>query len=270
MKTTKPMLASFAVSALTIAGGYGAASVVNYWDFEGGYTDKAGTAHGTAGANVSTTAGHTGSPTAAVFPASQAGGFTSASYVDLPAGNVHNSGSDAFSMSFWFNISNATTNRGILDFSGNGGEGPQSLYLSATNTLAFRVDGAGGGGAALYDSTASPLDDGNWHFVAATYDPVTGIEVHIDGYGVDASAGGFGAVNWNTDQYLGAFNVFGTTADRGLGGSLDDVAIYSGILSEAQITGLASGALTPLEVPEPSGTVLLGLAGMTFMLRRRR
>ena len=120
------------------------ATVLNYWDFETDYADKAGTADGTAGTEVTTTTGHDGG-TALFAPDSLAGGgaFDNRGYVDLAGAGVFNSGTAAFSMSFWFKIADdgGTNARGLFDFSGNGGDGPQSLYIGTTNNLAIRIDG---------------------------------------------------------------------------------------------------------------------------------
>ena len=268
MKTT---LVLAGMAALLPLAASGAAVVQNYWDFEGGYADKTGSANGTAGAEVTTTTGHAGGDTAAVFPGALSGGgaFDSTGYMDInPV--VPSSGTNAFSMSYWFKIANDgnTNARGIFDFSGDGGDGPQSLYIGSNGNIAFRIDGLGGGGAALYNNGGAGFKDDAWHFVVATYDATAGIELHVDGFGVDASTGSFGTVNWDPDQYLGAFNV-NTQVDRGLDGALDDVAIYSGILSETEITGLANGSLTPLNIPEPSALLLGALSGLALLRRRR-
>lgn len=62
-----------------------------------------------------------------------------------------------FSFSYWVKlpVDNNTDPRGVFDFSGDGGDGPQSLFIQAganPNRLAFRVDGAGSANAlALVD-----------------------------------------------------------------------------------------------------------------------
>jgi len=264
MTPTSPASALFVALAATALPAM-SATLVHYWDFEGGYADKAGSADGTAGAEVSTSTGWDGN-TAAQFPGAVSGGgaFDSTGYVDITVGTPV---AGAFTMSYWIKIADdgGTNARGIFDFSGDGGDGPQSLYIGGTGNLAFRVDGLSGGGAAL-----APLaEDDLWHFVVASYDPTNGIEVHIDGFGVDASnPSTYGTVNWDPDQYLGAFNV-GTNVDRGLDGSLDDVAIYDGLLTESQINGLFNGTLSPDGIPEP-GVTLLGALGLLGLLRRRR
>ncbi|QDU55080.1 LamG-like jellyroll fold domain-containing protein [Aeoliella mucimassa] len=236
-----------------------AVELLHYWDFEGSYEDKAGLADGTAGAEVVSVTGHNGN-TAAYFPAALASGeaFDATGYVDIDSTKTTNTGNAAFSFSYWFKLAvdDTTDARGIFDFSGNGGDGPQSLWIQTgtnENKLAFRVDGVGSGNAlALVDL---PLEDDQWHFLAATFDPTGNLEVHVDGAGVDASAlaTGVGTVDWSPDQYLGAFNV-ATVASRGMNGSLDDMAIYSGVLTSDEIAGLYTSALTPdAFLPEPIG-----------------
>ena len=229
----------------------GAVDLVHYWDFEAGYDDVAGTADGTAGSLVTSATGHDGG-TAANFVGEVASGFTADAYVDIDSSQFVSPGTGAFSMSYWFKIADdGTTNaRGIFDFSGNGGDGPQSLYIGNTGNLAFRVDGTSGGQAALVPVS----EDDQWHFVAATYDPSVGIQVHLDGYGVDASTTttNFGNVVFDTDSYIGAFNVNDTIAARGLDGGLDDLAYYSGVLSQSEIEDLYSGAAVPSDfIPPP-------------------
>lgn len=270
MKSTPILVGMVALLPLTAPG---AALVQNYWDFEGNFNDKVGSANGSAGSEVTTTTGHGGSGTASTYPSTLSGGgaFDSDGYTDI-APTVPSSGTNAFSMSYWFKIADdsSTNPRGIFDFSGNGGDGPQSLYIGSNNSIAFRVDGTTGGGAALYNNGGTGFEDGQWHFVAATYDPSNGIELHVDGFGVDGSNGStYGTINWDADQYLGAFNVNDSETARGLDGSLDDVAIYSGILSESEITGLANGSLTPDQIPEPSALLLGALSGLALLRRRR-
>ncbi|XAL98015.1 LamG domain-containing protein [Phycisphaeraceae bacterium D3-23] len=261
-----------AAAALAFAGGASAANLVNYWSFEAGFGDSVGSGGGTAGSEVTTGTGHDGN-TAAVFPAALSGGgpYNADGYVDTTGVTV----SGAFAFSYWFNISDdgTTDPRGIFDMSGNGGDGPQSLYIGNSDSLAFRVDGDGGtGGAALYDNGGAGFEDGQWHFVVGNYDPVTGITLHVDGSGVDASAGGFGNATFDADQYLGAFNVGDPVtgpAVRGLNGSLDDVALYSGTLTAAEIDGLFAGTIQPTDIPEPGSLALLGLGGLALLRRRR-
>jgi hypothetical protein len=94
----------------------------------------------------------------------------------------------------------------------------------------------------------------DWHFVAATFDPAVGLEVHLDGYGVDAPAVSPATpdpVSMDVVSYIGSFNFTGVSDDKGLNGDIDDFAIYQGVLSEAEITGLYDGTLAPTDINAP-------------------
>ena len=269
MRFTKLLVPGLLVACTLAIPATQAAQIVHYWDFEGSYEDKVGAADGTAGSLVTSATGYDGG-TAADFVGEVATGFTADAYVDLDSTQLVSPGTGAFSMSYWFKIAddNSTTARGIFDFSGNGGDGPQSLYIGTSGNLAFRIDGTLGGQAALVPVS----EDDQWHFVVATYDPTVGIQLHLDGYGVDASTTttDFGDVAFDADSYLGAFNVNDTLTARGLDGGLDDVAVYSGVLSAAQIQGLFEGSLSPTQVvPEPSSVVVLLLGATSLFLSRR-
>lgn len=249
------------------------AAVLHYYDFESNFDDQVGSANGSAGAEVGTvTGGGFDSGNAASFPGSLSGGgvFGPAGYVGLSP-NV-SSLTGAFSFSYWvrLNVDASTEPRGIFDFSGDGGDGPQSLYIqngANAGRLAFRVDGAGSSNSVAF---ADVPEDGSWFSVIATFDPASNLDLFIDG-ALEATvpATGVTPATWSTDQYLGAFNVNGVASARGVDGDLDDFAIYDDILSPAQISGLADGSLSPASIPEPSGA-LLSLLGLGLLARRKR
>lgn len=249
------------------------AAVLHYYDFESNFDDQIGAANGTAGAEVGTViGGGFDSGNAAFFPASLSGGgpFGPTGYVDLSPNVPTLTG--AFSFSYWvrLNVDGSTEPRGIFDFSGDGDDGPQSLYIqngANAGRLAFRVDGAGTSNAVAF---ADVPEDGSWFSVIATFDPASNLDLYIDG-ALEASVAATGVTPaaWSTDQYLGAFNINGIASARGIDGDLDDFAIYDDILSPAQISGLADGSLSPASIPEPSGA-LLSLLGLGLLTRRKR
>jgi hypothetical protein len=224
-----------------------AAELKHLWDFEGEqwWLDKAGAAHGNEPSE---------STTMEVEPGvSEKGGslkvVTEITDGDdqfvLAADELFQPGEEAFSFFYWFRMPDDMTAdpRGIFDFSGNGGDGVQSLYIGSSGELAFRIDFPGNDFALV--KVPIDLEDGEWHSVAATYDPIGGLEVHIDGFGVDGSVDAVsGSVTMDTDSYLGSFNFNGNPRNNGIGGNIDDFAIYAGVLSEVEIKALA-------EVPEP-------------------
>ena len=267
MKTTRRLLLGSGLLILFATAPARAATVMHFWDFEAGYADLVGAAEGsvTGATTVGSATGHAGSGLAATTQASVSGANDC---IAVSGSNFFAPGTGAFSMSYWFRLPNdgAANPRGIFDFSGNGGDGPQSL-ITATGNLAFRVDGVGSANAVV---NIPVTEDDQWHFVVANFSSATGLQVHVDGAGIDGSAAGFAAaVTFNASSYIGTFNFSGATANNGLAGAVDDIAVYSGTLSDAEINGLFDGSLTPLSIPEPSSVLLGGLA-LGILFRRRR
>lgn len=224
------------------------ADLIHYYDFESGYEDLAGEADGAAGNEVATSTGFDGGQ-AAFFPGSLTSGdpFDERGVVGIDPPITEIDGE--FSFSYWVKlVADVTADepRGIFDFSGDGEDGPQSLYIQRgpnANRLAFRVDGAGTGNAVAFVEV--PEDD-TWFFISATFSPGNELRVYLNGQlasTIDASP--VIAVEWNALQYLGAFNLNGLEAARGLDGSLDDFAIYSGLLTPGEIADLYDGTLSP-------------------------
>ena len=239
----------------------------HFWDFEDDiapYADRIGVVHGTVtgATTVLTSEGHSTGGSAMKT------GATTAGANDFVAINGTDPGffkpaTGAFSMSLWFRMPTATTNnRGIFDFSGNSVDGPQML-LTAANSLNFRVDGSG-----TYNLVAmipgSTVEDGNWHFVAAVYDPELStdtLKVYLDGATVTSSAsrGATAATTVVSPAacWLGTFNYGGVTQPNGTDGDLDDVAYYSGALTEQQIGQLLAGTLQPGQLAAPPAAIPL-------------
>lgn len=172
--------------------------VKHFWDFEGSFDDKIGTANGTAGESVSTGTGHSGGTAMTTV----ADVTDAAGYVDIDTSGLHVPGSNAFSISYWVNIPVSSANRGIFDFSGDGGDGAQSLYrgMGANDDVAYRVDSASNsslGSVAFVGSGV--ISDSNWHFIVGLYSP-SGMEVHLDGFGADGSDTYDGAVTFDPDS----------------------------------------------------------------------
>lgn len=256
------------------------AEVVHYYDFESGYEDLAGEADGAVGNEVTTSSGFDGGQ-AASFPGSLTSGdpFDERGVVGIDPPITEIDGE--FSFSYWVKLAEdvaADEPRGIFDFSGDGEDGPQSLYIQRgpnANRLAFRVDGAGDGNAVAFVEV--PEDD-TWFFISATFSPGNELRVYLNGQlatTVDASS--VIDVAWNPSQYLGAFNVNGVAAARGLDGSLDDFAIYSGLLTPGEIADLFDSTLSPSDFGLATGEFLVtgfetsgDTASLTFSTRTNR
>ena len=240
-----------------------AAELQHLWDFEGENwgEDKMGLAHGTITKNSTLMqvagAGDVGS---GLMANKTIEGDDDRLVVDST--QLFRPGAEAFSFSYWVRMPDDGNSepRGIFDFSGNGRDGVQSLYIGTTGELAFRVDAPGATFSLV--KIPFPLEDDEWHFVAATYDPATGLQVHIDGFGVDGTAApATGNIAMDVDSFIGGFNFnpTGGAQNKGLGGVIDDLAIYSGILSQEEIEMLSQprvSVLGPIEtITYEEGTV---------------
>jgi hypothetical protein len=241
-----------------------AAELKHFWDFEGEqwWLDKKGTAHGDKPSDTATLEreeGHGGKGESLKVVTKINGGDDQ---LNLAADQIFQPGEESFSFFFWVRLPDDMTTdpRGIFDFSGNGRDGVQSLYIGTTEELAFRIDFPGSDFSLV--KIPVELEDGEWHSVAATYDPTDGLKVHIDGFGVDGSAPAVDAsVSMAADCYIGSFNFTGNPRNNGIGGNVDDFAIYSGVLTEEEITALSK----PPEKPELQiETVTVAEDGMTI------
>lgn len=289
-----PFLGALAVLTTPLAAQN--AGIVHFWDFENGsYEDKVGTAHGTVTAGKEDPERDPGTPEpdddlntfpgSGPVPGTGHGGTGSGvvfgtymtpvddeefNHVAIDSNGLYQPGAKPFSLTFWIKadpeVESYTGARGIMDFSGDPSDGSgeladgfQTLFNRTTGDFVFRIDSSQDG-VALALMNPHPFDDRQWHFVAVTYDPLGDLEVHVDGYGVDASAAGLGQdeIPFHPQSYFGAFNLKRTSSatngnndKNGLGGTLDDVAIYHSLLSEAEITGLYAGTLAPTDIDAP-------------------
>jgi len=235
------------------------AATRHFWDFEGPqpFHDKVGGAHAevTPATTVTLVSGHDGVGQSMRTRASISGNNDFARISDGTKLAV--AGIDPFSMSGWFRMPAATANnRGIFDFSGNGLDGPQML-LTGANALNFRVDGQG-----TYFLVASiagaAVEDDQWHFFAAVYDPALDtdtLKLYLNGStpAATASRGTESAtfVAPAVNSWLGSFNFTGATESKGLDGMLDELAYYDGVLAPEQIQQLFERTITPFTLAPP-------------------
>lgn len=259
---------SFTAAALLFAGSANAASVITYYSFDsitGGTTieDQVGSA------DITTVAGtlNGDSPLGDTLGSS----FTPSGTSTVPSANAPTLGLGDFSITFWMNIVDDDNNpKGVLDMlAGITTGGLQLNFGTGANLdkLALGIGTAGGFQVALSDALAPGTHYDKWTHVALTVDRdggASGVQFYVDGnsYG-SASAAGFATTSLSPTQNLevGAFNN-SNPIDQ-----IDDLAIFSGVLTAQEVSDLADGTAS---IPEPGSLALLGLGGLLVASRRRR
>jgi hypothetical protein len=151
------------------------------------------------------------------------------------------------------------------------------LTLDPTYGPYFQLEGSSTAYLYKYASTVtlSSLCDGNWHYVAATYDgsnTLAGMALYVDGAAIattNASAGTITSMTTTDPFYIGKKV---TTVTRAFYGSMDEVAVYGSALTGTEVlTHYNTGMGIP--TPEPSTMALLatGLVGLlAYAWKKRR
>jgi hypothetical protein len=145
-------------------------------------------------------------------------------------------GTTNFSVELWLNPTDATSSyRRVISKEVTGGTIGWDLYLAASsagvpNRLGFERKDSGGGKDIAADTGA--LGTGTWHHAIATYDG-SSIRLYVDGT-LHSTAGSARSIGATTGSPLR----LGMSSDQSnvFGGLLDEVAIYTSVLSAQQVT----------------------------------
>ena len=139
-----------------------------------------------------------------------------------------------FSMEFWFKSgqglstsANWYDGAGLIDGEVNGASNDFGVSLSADGRVM-----AGVGNPDVTISSQTGLNNNAWHHVVMTRAQATGaIALYIDGVQVRTATGGTQLLNGPTDLNFGRI----ATGVNQYAGSLDEIALYSSVLTPAQV-----------------------------------
>ncbi len=134
---------------------------------------------------------------------------------------------------------------------------------TADNALAVETGNSAGGGDA-YRSAAGAITEGAWNHVVTTVDTAAGeVRLYVDGSEAAGTGGLIADMNLNQDWEIGAMK-----GSWFLAGSIDDVQVYSGVLTADEVAWLNGNA--GAVIPEPGTLVLIIVGGLSLLAYRWR
>ncbi|MCP4454110.1 MAG: LamG domain-containing protein, partial [Planctomycetes bacterium] len=201
----------------------GTENLVAHYAFDGDLLDTAGAHHGTINA---------GDP---VFvPGVQGQGIELIGNQDVIVAYADDLGLNSFTISTWVNVSDIGGNRGIMG----------TRYNSDTTfdlkVDANRIHGDVGSGSAWLSTSADHytiLNEGTWYHLGYVVDEAGTIKIYLNGALAETLAINGTPLFMKSDQELHIGNSYGTV--EYMYGLLDEVSIYSGALSAAEMASLA-------------------------------
>lgn len=162
---------------------------------------------------------------------------------------------NAFSIALWVQTIQENRTRILIDSTHGAGQAGWALQLNQANQVSF----AYGNGTIFPELTAAfEIFDGSYHHLVATFDGST-MQLFLDGNPGPTLGYTGTALPSGRDIQLGNSPVL----NRPLNGNLDDVRIYNHVLSQSEITTLAT-------IPEPASAGLLWISAMGIAGMRRR
>ncbi len=142
------------------------------------------------------------------------------------------------------------------------------------------VTGWGAPGQAVFEASQHPtlgdhaatsttlVNDGNWHQIVGIYQAGGLNEVAVDGT-IQGTVLSRAYVDPNNFLVIGGADTSGNAATGSFTGLVDDVQIYNGALTGAQVQQLFQNPGTAI-TPEPSSALLVAMAAGLFAFRRNR
>ena len=215
-------------------------SLLSYYTLSANSTDLWGTSNGTD-TSISYTTGKVGN--GAIF-----NGSTSQIALGVSAFDFEYN--TAFSAAFWYK-SSSNGNQTLLTKNTNWDNAPTynsgwSIFIAAGGNGAIYCQLATGNSSYKQQSSTYPnaYNDGAWHFVVVTYDGSTnasGVNIYVDNVsrktGSDFDTLGSNSIRNSTSMQFGK----DTSGAHYLAGGLDEIGIWTKVLSGTEMTDLYNG-----------------------------
>ena len=229
-----------------------AATLLAHWTFDNDASDETGNHDGSLQGGAAITADAQVGPGA--LDLRDVNGF-----VDVPTAALN--GEASYSIAMFVSV-DSVSHACCHALFANDGFGAGALHVNvATGNGVPEAAVSGNPGGAWGRDAPIPID-GQWVHLAFTYDSATGVTTpYINGVAGNPTAGGSVSTVGVGPATIGAWNPSGGE-DRFHDGRIDDLRIYSGVLSDDDVSRLAA-------IPEPS-TIVLGVLGLIGAVGSRR
>lgn len=228
-------------------------AVLSHYSFDSDFTDGSGnsndltTASGTP--NITTTGGETAFGGGALNLDN-----TDNEYLSLGSTQTF-AATDAWSVSFWAKRNNGSDPGMVM---GNAGVRNSFIWANdAFNGLRFRPESSN---SASNDFTA-PKDSSFHHYVMVA-DGTGKLTAYVDNGPAQVITPALSGTSFTINAIGYAYD----STDYTFGGQLDEVYIFDEAIDSTTVNSL----FTVNAVPEPSSAALIGLGGLTLILRRQR
>lgn len=225
----------FLIPMLTVQAAPSTDAMMGYWKLDGGVIDSSGDGHnGAISGNPTWTDAATG-----VFEFPNGTGdaltFDGDDYVDF--GNVNNVGTGDFTLATWFKAGDSVDSQYLINKSVAGGSG-YGMAVAANGQLFMYVRDS-----VVYNSQqGGDYTDNDWHHAVITFDRSGNATFYVDGVEIGAVDISGRSESFNNSGALTLGSYAGTSGF--LNGSLDDVRMYSRVLSATEVAELAAGGHT--------------------------
>jgi len=217
----------------------GTENLVAHYAFDGDLLDIAGSHNGTINSGIP-----------AFVPGVQGQAIEFIGNQDVIVEYADDLSLNSFTVSAWVNIFDIGGNRGIMGtrFPLGGGENTFDVKVDAN-----RIHGDVGSGTAWLSTAVdlmTPLETDTWYHIAYVIDEASqAVRIYLNGVLAETIAINGTPLFMRADQELHIGNSYGnTTPFEYMYGTIDEVSIYNGVLSDAEVASLA-GRTTPIYKP---------------------
>lgn len=158
-------------------------------------------------------------------------------------------GNAAFTYSLWFKTTDSTNAYRTMFGEGNSGSDSQTFHIqmpsdadgtcTVDDSIKVYMNDNSAGNAVLCSGAA--YNDGSWHNVVLTSNGSNSHVLYVDGTQVDADTTSIGTTTFNSAA-IGALR--NSTFSQFFPGNIDDVRVYTRVLSAGEIADIAAGRHT--------------------------